>query len=224
MLKVTLMVEFKIECNGVRIMLPSRPAQSLFAYLCLHAGKAVRREKLASLLWPDLDEADARAKLRHTLWRLRNTFTAHGISGSDLLPDSLFTVTLQPGPDFWLDVAEMKRPLQPNTGTSEAMAQLALYGELLPGFSSKWDEWVFDSQQQLEQVYLCKCALLMDRLMREGRTLEALDWGSQLLLVNPSADAEPVQHKMTRVFESLVTRWQTSWTTSARDVMDNLRL
>jgi hypothetical protein len=54
-----------------RVVLNSRPAQSLLAYLLLHAVQAHRREKQASLLWPDSSEENAYSNLRHVLWRLR---------------------------------------------------------------------------------------------------------------------------------------------------------
>ena len=67
MLQVRLLGQFKVEVDGMSIDIPSRPAQSLLAYLILSAGTAQRREKLAGLLWPDSSESNARSNLRHAL-------------------------------------------------------------------------------------------------------------------------------------------------------------
>jgi DNA-binding SARP family transcriptional activator len=71
MLEVRLLGQFEVLRDGRRLTIPTRNAQSLFAYLILNAGKAIRREKLAGLLWPDSSEENARSNLRHELWRLR---------------------------------------------------------------------------------------------------------------------------------------------------------
>lgn len=71
MLEVRLLGKFEVRLDGDRIEIPSRPAQTLLAYLILHAGTQQRHEKLAGLLWPDSTESNARRNLRTALWRLR---------------------------------------------------------------------------------------------------------------------------------------------------------
>ena len=65
MLQVRLLGQFDLRLRGAAVALPSRPAQSLLAYLLLNAGTPHRREKLAGLLWPDASESNARSNLRH---------------------------------------------------------------------------------------------------------------------------------------------------------------
>ena len=49
--------------TGEAIKLPIRKAEMLLAYLALHAGDEVSREKLASLLWSERADAQARGSL-----------------------------------------------------------------------------------------------------------------------------------------------------------------
>ena len=72
MLAVKLLGQFDVQRKGTAVVIPSRAAQSLFAYLLLTAGTPHRREKLAGLLWPDTTDENARSNLRHELWRLRS--------------------------------------------------------------------------------------------------------------------------------------------------------
>jgi DNA-binding SARP family transcriptional activator len=72
-LEVQLLGKFEVRLDGESVGIPSRPAQSLLAFLILNAPKSHRREKLADLLWPDSDEANARNNLRQALWRLRKS-------------------------------------------------------------------------------------------------------------------------------------------------------
>ena len=69
-LKIYLLGQFKLQNSDQLFELPSRPAQSLLAYLVLNAGVTHRREKLASLIWPDANETNARSYLRQALWRI----------------------------------------------------------------------------------------------------------------------------------------------------------
>ena len=79
MLELALFGRFEVRLGGALVSLPSRPAQSLLAYLALNAGVPHRREKLAGLLWPEADEDNARSNLRHALWRIRKVIESdHG--------------------------------------------------------------------------------------------------------------------------------------------------
>ena len=49
MLELRLLGSFEVSLDGTPVGIPSRPAQSLLAYLALSAGTAHRREKLAGL-------------------------------------------------------------------------------------------------------------------------------------------------------------------------------
>ena len=56
----------RIECNGENINLDTRKAIALIAYLAITQQRQ-SRDALAVLLWPDYDQAHARAALRRTL-------------------------------------------------------------------------------------------------------------------------------------------------------------
>ena len=70
-LKIYLLGQFSLRAGEKPLTLPSRPAQSLLAYLALHAGTTHRRERLSGLLWPEAAESNARAYLRQAIWRIR---------------------------------------------------------------------------------------------------------------------------------------------------------
>jgi DNA-binding SARP family transcriptional activator len=80
-LEIYLLGQFKLQINDLPIELPSRPAQSLLAYLALNAGVTQRREKLACLLWPEASESNARGYLRQALWRIRKTLESGELEG-----------------------------------------------------------------------------------------------------------------------------------------------
>ena len=60
MLGIRLLGKFEVKRDGKLVTIPSRSAQTLFAYLVLTVVTAHRREKLAGMLWPDSTEESAR--------------------------------------------------------------------------------------------------------------------------------------------------------------------
>ena len=73
-LKLTLLGGFRARLDpGSSLVLPTRKAQALLAYLALPLGRAHPREKLAALLWGGIREPSARASLRQALFSIRRT-------------------------------------------------------------------------------------------------------------------------------------------------------
>lgn len=169
MLEVRFLGQFDVQLEGEPVEIPSRPAQSLFAYLVLNAGKSHRREMLAGLFWPESDEKNARANLRHALWRLRKSMGAY------IEADNL-TVAFDDGQPFQLDVARLK--FEPDeVELQEYFDRVEAYqGELLPGF---YDDWVISERDRLEVLFNQRMQELIDRLMREERHADILEWAER---------------------------------------------
>src|ERR1044071_1737501 len=107
MLEVRLLGTFEVRHKKKPIIISSRPAQTLFAYLILNAGTAHRREKLAGLLWPDSLEETARDNLRHALWRMRKALEA--ASSTRLLHADDVAISFKESSDYWLDASELEK-------------------------------------------------------------------------------------------------------------------
>lgn len=163
MLEVRLLGKFEVKNKNKLLSIPSRPAQSLFAYLILNAGTAHRREKLAGMLWPDSLEETARDNLRHALWRVRKALES-GSSTRFLHADDL-TISFKKSSDYWLDAAELEK-LSENASSDELIAVLSAYqGELLPGF---YDEWVVLEREHLNSVFENRMTRLLSLLLDEN--------------------------------------------------------
>jgi DNA-binding SARP family transcriptional activator len=174
MLEVTLLGQFEVLQEGERRTIPSRSAQSLFAYLLLNAGQAHRREQLAGLLWPDSREDNARSYLRHELWRLRKILERTG--RSYFLVDKL-TIAFDAQSEYSLDVLTLERgTLEANTADGLAAALSVYRGELLLGF---YEGWVTLERERLQDLFEARMARLLERLQAEERWTEVQDWASR---------------------------------------------
>jgi DNA-binding SARP family transcriptional activator len=128
MLQIRLLGQFDVRLDGKRVLIPSRPAQSLLAYLVLTAGTPHRREKLAGILWPDFPDDNARKNLRHELWRIRKAMSTQQLTPVDYLLAEEFTIAFNREAEYWLDAAQMERP---ELDLGSLISNLSLYqGEL----------------------------------------------------------------------------------------------
>ncbi len=175
MLEIRLLGQFDIRRDGAPIAIPSRPAQSLLAYLVLNPGVAHRREKLAGLLSPDSTEANARSNLRHALWRVRKSLGVDPATGRDYLLVDEIAIGFDAASRYWLDVAALEARVADSP--DDLIGTVSAYGgELLPGF---YDEWVVLDRERVQAVFEQKMARLLDGLVEARRWPDALEWGER---------------------------------------------
>jgi predicted ATPase/DNA-binding SARP family transcriptional activator len=174
MLEVRLFGTFAIQYGGNPVVLSSRAAQSLFAYLILTAGTKHRREKLAGMFWPDSSDEKARTYLRQQLWRIRKALTPK--TTVDYLIADDFTVSFNSSTDYWLDVNELRKVLE-NPATRDLENALSVYqGEFLPGF---YEEWITEEREHLHGLFEQKIGMLLEQLALEKRWHEVLEWSER---------------------------------------------
>jgi len=175
-LRILLLGQFKVRADDRPLLLPSRRAQSLLAFLALNAGVTHRRERLAGLLWPEATETNARRYLRQALWRIRKSLESEALAPEDYLKIGDIELTFDAGADYWLD-AELLLKSSLDRPVEEIIGAVRLYrGELLPGF---YDEWIILERDRLQAAYHRKMNVLLQSLIQSGKWHDALKWGEQ---------------------------------------------
>jgi predicted ATPase len=174
MLEARLIGKFDIQYDGKPVILSSRAAQSLFAYLILTAGTLHRREKLAGLLWPDESEQKARAFLRNEIWRIRKALPRTS-NVEYLLADNL-TVGFNQSTVYWLDAATLQNA-DDTASMDELINTLSNYrGELLPGF---YEDWVVLEREHLQMLFEQQIACLVEMLEKQQRWQDIIEWAER---------------------------------------------
>src|SRR5262249_7371575 len=139
--------------SGRGLVLPTKKARALLAYLALPAGQAHPRDKLATLLWGGIRRESARASLRQSLFSIQQALADDGASA---LLQSGETLALDPE-SVEVDVVAFERAV--GEGTPEALEQAsALYGgDLLAGIAldeAPFEEWLLSRRERLCELAL----------------------------------------------------------------------
>ena len=93
---------YQVRVDGEPVMgLRYDKARALLAYLAIEQGRPHRRETLAGLLWPELNEGRARRNLSQALLTLRQ---ALALGSTERLLVTPHTIQLDVACDHWLDV------------------------------------------------------------------------------------------------------------------------
>lgn len=172
--------------GGLRIILNGAPvsgfisnkAPALLAYLAV-TRRAHNRETLASLLWGELPDADAKNNLRQALSNLRKFFNPYlSISREEVEFNGL-------APCF-VDVEAFARHLQ----AGDLRAAIALYqGDFLAGWQVRdapaFEEWALVQQMQWHERALQALHALMVFHAGRGEYPQAIDFGNRLLALDP---------------------------------------
>lgn len=197
-LRLRLLGGFELHsASGVPVGLPPRKARALLAYLALAEGRPQSRDRLATLLWEDADDSQARTSLRQALTAIRRAFAETGV---DALDAGTETVRLDPVA-VAVDAIEFTRDAQSQV-PAEREACIALYqGNLLDGFDVRapaFEDWLRAERERLRQLATSALAALIDGHVRGGRPGPALAAATQLLALDPLR--EDVHRDTMRIF------------------------
>ena len=186
--------------TGSALVLATRKTQALVAYLAVPLGQAHSREKLASLLWGDMPDAQARANLRHALSRIRKA-----------LPRPVRTDLILDGPSVVLDPAVVDVDVARfeglvADGRPEALEQIGgLYrGELLAGLAlaeRPFEEWLTSERERLHELALQGLGHLLINQQQVGAAEPAVQTCLRLLALEPLQ--EPVHRALMRLYTRL---------------------
>lgn len=192
-LRVLLLGAPRIEKSGVVVRVRRMKGMALLAYLCSQR-RAVSRDELRALLWPDSSAQRARATLRQTLSLLRRDLGGRGLELNHDL------VSLTEGA-LWVDIddfeagAAFQESEQHDLAALKAIARnVDLYsGDFLSGFSlpdsQPFDDWQSAETDRLRLLHEEALKNLAVGFERFGELVEAVRVTQRALKANPMEEA-----------------------------------
>lgn len=186
-LTLTLLGGFRAQHAGRPLTL-SKKAQGLVAHLALTPGHAQTRAHLASLLWGDRGEEQARNSLRQTLFEIRR---ALGASGEACLTVDHERIALE-GRRVVVDALELERLADADTLEGLEAAAARHGGELLAGLAVKdpaFELWLDGQRERLRELGLRVLNALLVRQAAAGQTERAIETALRVLSLDPLQEA-----------------------------------
>ena len=170
----------------------------VFAYLVCQRARAVSREELVDLLWPDGPAASWEIALSAVLSRIRNLITREPLqdSGASLSRGSS-QYQLRLPPDIWVDIeagsgaierAEIALKAddrQSVLGPATAAAAIARR-PFLSGVSGRWVE---SQRDRLRRQLLRSLDALSKTWLMEGQYVLAVEMATEAITIDPHRDA-----------------------------------
>jgi DNA-binding SARP family transcriptional activator len=180
----------------------ARKEQALFIYLACQPEQRFSREHLATLLWGEAPQSQARYNLRRALWNLRRAFDQVGFTSEDCLAVEGSWIQVPSTAPCWVDVRDFEEVLQAcfqdaqscfsltSEGIRRIRQALDLYrGEFLTGFSIPnapgFDEWLVLERERLFLLLLRALTGLIQGFIARGERDEAILTCQRLLVLDP---------------------------------------
>ncbi len=185
MLELTLLGGFEARCRpSDPIVLPTRKARALLAYLALHPDEAVSRQSLAALLWSDRAEPQANNSLSQALSATRKVLA--GASPPPLIvePDSLKII----GAAVEVDVLTFERLVKTGGLGDLEHAERLYQGELLQGIAARdpvFEEWLEFERRRLHALAVGALTELLALRRKKGQRQELVATAQRLLRLDP---------------------------------------
>ncbi len=200
-LSLTLMGDFQARIGrGAPLRLRTRKAQALLAYLALPPGQPHSRDKLATLLWGDRSQPQARSRFRETLFVLRRALAPTDPPCLILTGE---TLALNPG-SIDVDSGMFERLARAGDVDSLARAAALYRGDFLEGLAFRgtlFEDWLMAERERLRELALETLARLLAHQRGAGATEDALQTALRLIGLDPLQEA--VHRTLMRLYTEL---------------------
>ncbi len=156
-------------------------ALPLLAYLASRAGEPIAREMLAVLLWPDADDATARANLRRHVHVVLKALPP-APAGNPWIVTTATTLAWNARSLHEIDVATFER-LSASADRRDTVAAVGRYGgEFLEGLE---DDWIAERRGRLAMQQLANLERLIAQAIATNDAPEALVYAQMMLAADP---------------------------------------
>lgn len=180
--------------GGLQIFLKGQPltrfisnkVPALLAYLVV-TGRSHTRDTLATLLWGNLPEADAKNNLRQSLFNLRQSIEPYLIVTRD-------TVAFDTSQNYFLDVDQFARQTSPHRPAEQSLPLLqeaiSLYtGDFLAGVfvrdAPEFEDWALNQRTRWHDLALQTLQTLVNDAMNRAAYPAAIAQAGRLLTLDP---------------------------------------
>ncbi len=166
--------------TGRSCTLPGKKDRAVLAFLAAHPGRAIARDRIVELVWPNSMEGSGRASLRQSLSSIRKA-----LGSDDLLTANRDAIVLSPE-STTSDVEKLSDTLSDiDQGVVAPMANGEMFLDDLGGISTEYDNWRATEQSRLAELIASSLFVLAERAEAEHDLAKSVSCLSQLAAVDP---------------------------------------
>ena len=173
----------RLEIDGREVDFRLQKGLALIAFVA-EARAPIARDAVSALLWPDLDEDAARARLRRTLHRIRQAF------GAEFIAADRISLRFDPAVRFSMDAAAFEAACDEDRF---ADAVQLYHRDFLSGLSlagcQEFEEWAFFRREALRSRLVQALERLVERGLAAGDARAALSSAIRLVGLDPFSEA-----------------------------------
>ncbi len=177
-----------MQVAGVPLILHDQKARALLYYLAA-TGQSQVRDHLASLLWSETFETNARHSLRSSLYHIRQALHAKGIDAVLVADGDIVSLKLD---EQACDVTCFRRLLAVGSESALVQAVTLYHGPLLQGFTivdaPLFEEWLRTEEYELQQAYLIALQRLTALAESRAEWHEAITYIQRIVQLDPLAE------------------------------------
>src|SRR5262245_12162642 len=171
--------------SGSTALAPGKKIQALLATLGVRPGQSQSRDRLASLLWGDVSQEQARHSVRQAIFSIRRMLA------EDVLVTLGETVALNPEA-VTVDVADFDQLASKSTAEAFEQAAPLIQGDLLDCFRLRepaFEAWLAAERDRLRR----QAVAVLDRLTQirvdAGNLSGAIESANRLVTLEPTREA-----------------------------------
>lgn len=196
-LHISLFGRLHCEVDGREITgLEARKVQELFIHLLLQRARPTARESLATLLWGERSDVQARKYLRQALWQLQRALDAACHPTTPILRTDADWIEIDPAVVIGLDIEQFERAYETTrridgNGLTDVQAELLcqavqLYqGDLLEGW---YQDWCIAARERYQQMYLAVLDKLIAWAEQRGDNVVGIYYSELSLRCDPARE------------------------------------
>lgn len=185
----------------VEVRWRTNKAQELFAYLLHHRGKAVRKDVLLDLLWPDVDWKKGFTQLYTTVYQIRKMLTAAGVDVAIKSYEEGYLLDLQ---QVRLDVDEWESGLRKAPPLTEANLpiHISLLEEYRGDYLADYDYlWAENERQRLRTIWTQHAMQIGDYFVSNRDYMNAIGLYHRIQRIHPYM--ENIYFSLMQLYEEL---------------------
>jgi len=174
--------------SGALLVLNHQKARALLYYVAA-SGRSHTRDHLATLLWSESPESNARHSLRSSLYHIRQALHAQGAAEALNVDGDLVYLRLD---DEACDVTHFRRLLAEGSEDGLTLAVSLYRGPLLQGFTLTdaplYEDWMRFTESELSSAYFSALERLAARAERREAWDEAITYAQRIVQLDPLSE------------------------------------